>query len=205
MIIIYESYVCIWSWSSYTSLSYHCPTLMYLATTCHKKTNRHKIKMNQADMIFEVYYNPKATCTTPPSVFTPPKSFQHVTRKAGSITDQVKPSALANKALVSPCPFPYASHLLSLEVPTWNFIRFYHPGHYTRNTALLAACHTALQCQQSPAWHVQQFDICRSHYLLVVFHCGYALKLDTAWAQIEVSRIHRWPAWPLAWKVPPLP
>ena len=27
----------------------------------------------------------------------------------------------------------------------------YHPGHYTRNTALLAACHTALQCQQSPA------------------------------------------------------
>ena len=119
MIIIYESYVCIWSWSSYTSLSYHCPTLMYLATTCHKKTNRHGIKMNQADMIFEVYYNPKATCTTPPSVFTPPKSFQHVTRKAGSITDQVKPSALANKALVGPCSFPYASHLLSLEVPTW--------------------------------------------------------------------------------------
>lgn len=50
---------------------------------------------------------------TPPSVFTPTKSFQHATRKAGSITDQVKPSALANKALVGLCSFRHTSHLLS--------------------------------------------------------------------------------------------
>lgn len=58
-------------------------------------------------------YNIYIHIFTPPSVFTPTKSFQHATRKAGSITDQVKPSALANKALVGLPSFRHTSHLLS--------------------------------------------------------------------------------------------
>lgn len=85
-----------WSWSSsyhFQKKKKHCILLSYSHTA--KKCN--------------IYIH----IFTPPSVFTPTKSFQHATRKAGSITDQVKPSALANKALVGLPSFRHTSHLLS--------------------------------------------------------------------------------------------